>query len=407
VSNCFDHYNHSAWSDRGLAMVLCRNSPVMDSCEMRRRGGERVNGLTLHGSLDRGRQAFADYNTRGSAFPYPIDIVCTNGAVTQTYQLANGNRWADGCCRSREVGSDACCGAGGGPVDPSCDDPDYMDPRGGFADGAACPLLPSRSYDGGLQLLDVNRCDGDELRFQIDDVPAPGRLSHAELRMRLGDADHPGEEGTVYVNGHGPLQLPADLAWGDIDADATLSVSVDYLVEGTNEVRFGEGTRSRTYYEVGRLALAVRGDACAGPGPEPDAGPGPEPDAGPGPEPDTSPDPDVDPGPDPVPDTGHEEDVGLAPEPKPDASEPRDTGAASDPVDQQDTPRIDRNDGGRTGGRGGAEGDEDSKTTMAACACRTTGGSGRPLLLVLILVGLFGLRRSISRPEGVGTGHPR
>ncbi len=232
--------------------------------------------------------------------------------------------------------------------------------------------------------------------------------------MRLNDADHPGEEGTVYVNSNGPLQLPADLAWGDAAADATLSIPVDYLVEGTNEVRFGEGTRDRTYYEVGQLALAVWGDACAGPediesdaGPEPDVSPGPQPDTSPEPEPCTG-DEDCEAGtycqwgacnplpePEPIPDAGADEDVGADLGPLPDVSETPDADDVTDLTDLRDIPLDDRTrvpDGGEE-----AEG----RLAVVACACRTTGRSGAPLLLGLILAGLIRFRRNASRADTV------
>ena len=54
VSDCFDHYNPEAWDGDGLAIVLCRNSPDFDRCEIRRHGGERLQGLSQHGD-DAGR----------------------------------------------------------------------------------------------------------------------------------------------------------------------------------------------------------------------------------------------------------------------------------------------------------------------------------------------------------------
>jgi hypothetical protein len=268
VSECYDHYNHEAWGGDGLAIVLCRNSPDLDSCEIRRHAAERLQGLNKHGSLDDGRQVFADYNTTGAAFPFAIDIVCNNSQVTLTYELPNGNAWADGCCRNQEYGPADCCDVGG---DPPCEDPDYQDPPVGTPGGPACPELRSREYSGGERLLDVQVCSETRLTFHIDQVPDPADLTWAELTMELHDSDHPNEEGTVWINDNGPLQLPARAEWDDQTAPATIPLPLNYLVAGTNTIEFGAGPRTRTYYSVNLLALTAEGPACQT-DPEPDPG---------------------------------------------------------------------------------------------------------------------------------------
>jgi hypothetical protein len=290
ASECFDHYNPEAWHGQGLAIVLCRNSPDFDRCELRRAEGARLAALVRHGSPDRGRIAWTVYRTLGSTYPFALDVVCTtDDGFTDTIRLPNGGRWADGCCRHRNTGP--CCGSGEAPQPPPPEDI----VEGASPDGPACPLLPSREFDEPIRTLDVQHGEERQLLFHVDGVPEPAELTGAVLQMRLGDADHPGEEGQVYVNGNGPFDLPARNEWNDQEAAAILAVRADFLRPGSNVVAFGGGTRDRTYYGVGQVALQVHGQQCASS--PPDAAPPPPldatlsgPDAGP-PIPDAASDP--------------------------------------------------------------------------------------------------------------------
>jgi len=131
-----------------------------------------------------------------------------------------------------------------------------------------CPELRSNEYDAPEASLNVSLGSTERLTFTLDDVPDPAELDHAELTMWLHDADHPGQEGTVFVNDSGPLQLPADTAWNDISAEASLAIPVASLKAGHNVVQFGAGSLATTIYAVSRVALNVAGPACA---PAPDA----------------------------------------------------------------------------------------------------------------------------------------
>jgi len=284
ASDCFDHYNPQAWDGAGVAMVLCRNNSnsdldtYMTDCEIRYHAGARIQGLTQHGSLDRDRLVYSDYNTDGSHFDFDIDIVCEDrGGRVYTFAIGNGNSWDDGCCRNRDCGSVSCCGSDCSSVVVS--DAGYIPPgpdAGGPGSAPACPPLRSREYDDAEQLLSVSAGSSERLSFHVDDVPAPSGLSFALLAMRLYDADYPGQEGEVYVNGQGPLSLPADPAWDDEHSNPTLAVPVAYLQAETNLFEFGAGTRDITHYAVSRLALTVYGSACAS---QPDAYVPPLPDA--------------------------------------------------------------------------------------------------------------------------------
>ncbi|MBI5546543.1 MAG: hypothetical protein HY901_21895 [Deltaproteobacteria bacterium] len=158
-------------------------------------------------------------------------------------------------------------------------------PRPDAGGGApACSELASREFDDPATEVRLSLGSPTLFSFHIDGVPAPSGLVSAKLTMRLYDADYPGQEGTVYVNGHGPFSLPADPSWSDTSADAVLDIPVSSVQAGTNLIQFGAGSRSTTYYTVSRVALTVDGPACASSGPDaslpgPDASPLMPPDA--------------------------------------------------------------------------------------------------------------------------------
>lgn len=151
------------------------------------------------------------------------------------------------------------------------DEPDAGPVDDGGA-GAVCDDLRSDEYDDALTLLDVDLGDPARITFHVQGVPDPVELNAATITMSLYDADHAGEEGTVYVNGQGPLDLPAQAAWDDLDSNTALDVPVSMLVEGDNTIAFGAGSRDQTYYRVGRVALTVEGPICDPAQPEDDAG---------------------------------------------------------------------------------------------------------------------------------------
>jgi MYXO-CTERM domain-containing protein len=279
ASECYDHYNAHAWGGEGLALVFCRNNSdiskdsYITDCELREHNGPTLQSLTRHGSLDNDRLVYTDYNTTGDAFNFDIDIVCIDqGGATHTFFLGNGSQDHTGCCRNLFCGSVSCCGndcssgtGGTGGAGGSIPDVDAGSPGG----AAACPALPSNEFGEPQKLLNEDLGSTVRLSLSIPNVPGPAELSYAALSMRLYDADHAGQEGAVYVNGQGPLSLPADPAWNDQDADVELGVPVSYLQAGTNLIEYGVGTLDQTYYGVSRVALQVYGAACE---PAPDAG---------------------------------------------------------------------------------------------------------------------------------------
>ena len=283
ASECYDHYNADAWGGDGLAIVFCRNNSdsskdsYITDCELRHHNGAKLQDLERHGSLDNDRLVYTDYHTTGDAFNFDIDVVCTDkGGATHTFYLGNGADDHTGCCRNKYCGSVSCCGndcssgsGGSGGSGTGGSGGSIPDVDAGSPQGTACPELRSNEYSQAQQLLDEDQGSSVRLSFTVPNVPNPNQLSYAALTMRLHDADHAGQEGTVYINGQGPLSLPADAAWNDIDADVELGVPISMLETGANEIEFGVGLLDQTYYGVSRVALQVYGAACE---PEPDAG---------------------------------------------------------------------------------------------------------------------------------------
>ncbi len=283
ASNCFDHYRPTAWGGAGTAIVLCRNSPDFDHCELRA-DGARIRVLVRHG-LDEGRMVFTDRNTPGAAWPYPVEILCsTADGFRDTFQIRDGSVEQYGCCRLREVGPVACCGDNAPPPEPDAGPVEPPPPP----EGPSCPPLRSVQFGADRAVLDVSEGSDQRLRYEVDGVPAPAQLTGGVLRMLLFDADHPGEEGRVFVNGGGPLDLPAAAEFESMEVPASLVVPVELLRGGRSVIEFGAGPRDRTHYGVRDVELAVSGPACDAPppdasvtvdlGPPPDAAP-PVPDA--------------------------------------------------------------------------------------------------------------------------------
>lgn len=111
--------------------------------------------------------------------------------------------------------------------------------------------------------FDVGPTSDERLRFVVPGLPAPARVASAELRFDSFDADHPGEEGFIRVNGDGPWLVPADLGWDGVEAVGRVDVT-GATVEGDNSVEFCPGPLARTYFEIGdvELILSVDLPAC-------------------------------------------------------------------------------------------------------------------------------------------------
>jgi len=133
--------------------------------------------------------------------------------------------------------------------------------------------LRAADFDAPMQELDVPPTSTSRLRFVVADVPAG--VTAATLRYDIFDADHPGEEGRISVNGAGAIQIPSNVAWDNV-LRSDESVDVTALVRpGSNTVEFGPGPLDRSFFRVGRVRLEVvaRAARCgAGPVAPPDAG---------------------------------------------------------------------------------------------------------------------------------------
>ncbi len=124
--------------------------------------------------------------------------------------------------------------------------------------------------------LDVGPNSPERLTFSVRGLPAPAVIEQAVLTFSSYDADHPGSEGRILVNGQGPFELPAREAWDNMAGDGTVDVS-GATVEGDNRIDFGPGPLERSFYRISNVRLSVRArvDACPE-GPPPPPPPPPE-----------------------------------------------------------------------------------------------------------------------------------
>lgn len=111
----------------------------------------------------------------------------------------------------------------------------------------------STTYEDDAKLLDASRGSATRIRFRVVDVPDPSLFAHLSMVYDSWDADHPGEEGFFWINGHGPLPIPANDADGEGGPNSI--VVTPYVVAGVNKIKFGPGIRDRNVFAVGRLAL--------------------------------------------------------------------------------------------------------------------------------------------------------
>lgn len=132
--------------------------------------------------------------------------------------------------------------------------------------------LRSTTFGGAMLELDVGPTSSERLRFEVRDVPDRAVVSAATLEYRIFDADHPGMEGFIDVNGT-RFDLPADAAGDNVETTGRVEV-LGALAAGTNSIAFGPGPLDRSFFRVGDLALRVTAAVAACPGGAP-AGPPP------------------------------------------------------------------------------------------------------------------------------------
>jgi len=159
--------------------------------------------------------------------------------------------------------------ADAGALDP---DPDAgPDPGPGPDPAISCGFLAD-DYGSPMRRLDTGP-GGAPLRFFVRGLPDPALVDSAVLRFTSHDADHPGEEGAIFVNGEGPFDLPADASWDNADGAGELDVTA-HLVGGDNLIEFAPGPLPRSFFGIGdvRVDATARVDECAPPPPPPEPG---------------------------------------------------------------------------------------------------------------------------------------
>lgn len=152
-------------------------------------------------------------------------------------------------------------GAGTGPEGTTGTvgvDAGTQDPDGGSGEplppAQSCSFL-STSHGQGMQELDVPTGSTEVLSFTVAGLPDPTVIDSASLHFTSYDADHPGEEGVVWINGQGPYDLPADPAWDNAEGSGSIDVA-GALVEGINVIEFGAGSlQPRSFYRIGDVAI--------------------------------------------------------------------------------------------------------------------------------------------------------
>lgn len=179
----------------------------------------------------------------------------------------SGNGDEDSSGGGQGSSGDGSTGSSDDSTDPTLDPTGATDPTG---TGNPTPITcsyPSTNFGSPLQELDVidDPDSGIRLSFTVPGLPAPELVSAAELRFRSYDADHPGEEGRIYVNDGGPFDLPANAAWDNAEATGAVDV-LAAIAAGNNRIEFGPGPLDRSFFHIGDVELVVTAevDDCEG-----------------------------------------------------------------------------------------------------------------------------------------------
>lgn len=166
--------------------------------------------------------------------------------------------WSDASDATGDV-ADAASDSGGPSSDPT------LDPTAGSSDthdsGEPSPktcAYRSTTFGDPMQELDVIGDPNSSVRLSFDvlGLPPAHTISAAELRFRSFDADHPGEEGRIYVNGGAPYGIPANLAWESMESAGAVDVLSD-VIGGANRIEFGPGPLDRSFFRIGDVELVV------------------------------------------------------------------------------------------------------------------------------------------------------
>ena len=140
---------------------------------------------------------------------------------------------------SPDVATDPMDAAAGADVSDAAD-PD--DPRDTAADLPDLPTPVACTYPApngplGYREVDTYSSDVARVQFRLEALPDPGLVTQAVLGYTAYDADHPGAEGWIVINGGAPLPLPADVALDNAAAAFELDITGS-TVTGVNVVEF-------------------------------------------------------------------------------------------------------------------------------------------------------------------------
>jgi hypothetical protein len=141
-----------------------------------------------------------------------------------------------------------------------------------FSPTARACSFRSTSYAGAPLEFDVGPTSPERLRFMVVGLPDPSLVESATLRFSIFDADHPSEEGVIRINGGAPLDIPAMLAWDNVESVVTVDVT-GRTIAGDNVIEFGPGPLDRSFFRVSlvSLELSARVSECMPSDPPPDA----------------------------------------------------------------------------------------------------------------------------------------
>ncbi len=143
----------------------------------------------------------------------------------------------------------------------------------GAAETGPPPAVKTCAYPAvggpGLIELMVPKGSSQRIEFVVPGLPPPAAVVTATLRYRSFDADHPGQEGQIFVNDGAPIAMPADPAWENAEQDHAIDVS-GRTIAGDNAIAFGAGSfDGGTFYRVGQVRLEVEAEVAVCPEPPP------------------------------------------------------------------------------------------------------------------------------------------
>ncbi len=200
-------------------------------------------------------------------FMLTLLVACSGGTNPMRYDDAGTDQGA-----TLDAGADF-----GGPdigIDPT--DSGFDAGRDAGADAYVPPTAMtctyrSSTYGSSMIEIDTGPGSSERLVFDVAAMPDPSLIDSATLRFDSYDADHPGEEGTIMVNGLGPLDLPAMTAWDNAMGTGAVNVTAQ-LVAGDNLIEFGPGPLSRSLFRIGNVEIIAEarvGECVSAPPPPP------------------------------------------------------------------------------------------------------------------------------------------